>query len=66
MTNLEGQMLKEVGSAVGLVRLGARASVNPHANSGCLGPGGVLGSNLIDNGQKMAFGGDSRSIGRSR
>lgn len=40
-------MLEEVSSAVGLVSLGARTSVNPHADSGCLGPGGVLGRNLV-------------------
>lgn len=45
-SNLEGKVLKEVRGAVVLVGLGARASVNPHADGGSLGIGGVLGGNL--------------------
>jgi hypothetical protein len=39
-------VLEEVGSAVGLVGLGTAAGVNPHADGRCLGPWGVLGSDL--------------------
>jgi len=43
---LEGEMLEEVGGAVGLVGLGAGAGINPHADRGGLGIGRVLGSDL--------------------
>lgn len=43
---LERQMLKEVGGAVGLVRLCARAGVDPDAYGRRLGVGGVLGGDL--------------------
>lgn len=39
-------MLEEVGSAVGLVGLGAGAGIDPHADRGGLGIGRVLGSDL--------------------
>lgn len=43
---LEGKMLQEVCSAVGLVGLGAGARVYPDADGRGLSPRGVLGSNL--------------------
>lgn len=35
---LEGKVLEEMRGAVGLVRLGPRSSINPHADSRCLRP----------------------------
>lgn len=46
LSALKGQVLEEVGGAVGLVRLCARASVNPHADGGRLRIRGVLRGNL--------------------
>lgn len=43
---LEGKMLQEVRSAIGLVRLRAAAGVNPHANGRGLSPGRVFGGDL--------------------
>ena len=43
---LEGKVLEEVGSAVGLVRLRAAARIDPHTDGRCLGPRRVLGSDL--------------------
>ena len=43
---LESKVLEEVCSSVGLIRLRAAASIDPHADGRCLGPRGVLGSNL--------------------
>ena len=36
--NLERQVLEEMSGAIGLVRLCARAGVNPHADRGRLSP----------------------------
>ena len=46
LSAFEGEMFEEVGGAVGLVCFGARASIDPDADCGCLGVGGVLGRNL--------------------
>lgn len=43
---LEGKVLEEVGGSVGLVGLSARAGIDPHTDGRCLGPWGVLGSDL--------------------
>jgi hypothetical protein len=43
---LESKVLQEVGSAVGLVRLGAASSIDPYTDRRRLGPWGVLGSDL--------------------
>ena len=43
---LEGKMLEEVGSAVGLGGLGAGAGIDPHADRRGLGIGRVLSRNL--------------------
>jgi hypothetical protein len=43
---LERKVLQEVGSAVGLVRLGAASSIDPYTDRRRLGPWGVLGSDL--------------------
>jgi hypothetical protein len=45
-TNLEGEMLEKVCSAIALVRFRATSSIDPHAYRRCLGPGRVLGGNL--------------------
>ena len=45
---LEGEVLEEVGGAVGAVGFGARAGVDPHADGGGLGVGGVFGGDLQD------------------
>ena len=39
-------MLEEVGGAIVLFGLGARAGIDPHADSRGLGVGGVLGGDL--------------------
>ncbi len=39
-------MLEEVGGAIVLFGLGARAGIDPHADSRGLGIGGVLGGDL--------------------
>jgi hypothetical protein len=44
---LEGKMLEEVRSAVGLVGLSSGASIDPHADRGRLSPWRVLGGNLV-------------------
>ena len=46
MSYLEGKVLEEVGSAVGLVRLCAASCVDPNTDGRRLGPWGVLGSDL--------------------
>ena len=43
----EGKVLKEVGGAVGAVRFGARAGVDPDADGRGLGVGGVFGRDLL-------------------
>jgi hypothetical protein len=43
---LEGEMLEEVCGSVCPVRLGAAASIDPHADGRRLGPRRVLGSDL--------------------
>lgn len=43
---LEGKVLQEVCSAVGLVGLGARTGIYPHTDGRGLGVWGVLGRNL--------------------
>lgn len=57
-------MLEEVGGAVGLVCLGARAGIDPHADGRRLCPWGVLGSNLRGrvNGSPAARAGRGRTV----
>lgn len=50
---LEGKVLEEVSSAVGLVGLGAATSIDPNTDGGSLGVGRVLSSN----GEAVAEGG---------
>jgi hypothetical protein len=45
-TYLEGKVLKKVRGSVGLVRLCAASSIDPHTDGRSLGPGRVLGSDL--------------------
>lgn len=44
---LEGKVLQEVRGAIGLIRLGAAAGVDPHADGRGLSPGRVLGGDLV-------------------
>lgn len=46
MPYLESQVLEEVRGAVGLVRLGARAGIDPHADRRRLRPWRVLSGDL--------------------
>ena len=43
---LEGKMLQEVCCSIGLIRLCSGTGINPHTNSGSLGPWRMLCSNL--------------------
>lgn len=53
---LEGQVLKEVSGAAGLVCLSSRTSVNPDTHCRGLGPGRIVGGNLLQQlGQNNVF-----------
>jgi hypothetical protein len=58
IANLESKMLQKVCGAVGLVSLCAAAGVYPNTNGRCLGPGRVLGSDLLS---LLAFAGPIES-----
>lgn len=45
-SNLEGKVLEEVRSAVGLVSLRPGTGIDPHADGGSLSPWRVVGGNL--------------------
>lgn len=54
---LEGEMLEEVGGAVGLGGLGAGAGIDPHADGRGLGIGRVLSRDL-EGGMEVSDGPD--------